>query len=79
MNASSDNSEESFFASRGFGLDLGFGERPALLVIDIMNAFSDPSQPLGANMDPQIDAFNTLLDMAHAAPRVSSAPISSRV
>jgi hypothetical protein len=26
--------DEAFFRQRGFGLKIGFGERPALLVID---------------------------------------------
>lgn len=66
MDATSSNDEERFFAQRGFGLDLGFGERPALIVIDIINAFSDSSLPLGANLDSQIAAINPLLDAAHA-------------
>lgn len=66
MDATSNSDEARFFAQRGFGLDLGFGERPALLVIDIMNAFTDASLPLGADLDPQIAAINRLLDVAHA-------------
>jgi len=29
-------SDEEFFKSRGFGLRMGFGRRPALLVIDLI-------------------------------------------
>ena len=58
-------SEEAFFQSRGFGLRIGFGQRPALLVIDIVKAFTDPDRKLGANLDSQIEATNQLLDLAH--------------
>ena len=40
MNAS-DARDESLFAARGFGQRIGFGDRPALLVIDIIRAFTD--------------------------------------
>lgn len=50
---------------RGFGLTLGFGRRPGLLVIDLINGFTDPSQPLGAELGPQIAATNELLAAAH--------------
>ena len=66
MDATHDSDEARFFTQRGFGLDLGFGERPALLAIDFMVAFSDASLPLGANLDVQIAATNQLLDVAHA-------------
>ena len=48
-------SDEEFFKQRGFGLKIGFGERPALIVIDMINAFTDPQMPLGANLDTQIE------------------------
>jgi maleamate amidohydrolase len=67
MDAPDQAEEARFFAQRGFGLELGFGERPALLVIDLMKAFTDASLPLGANLDVQIAATNRLLDVAHAA------------
>lgn len=57
--------ELEFFKARGFGMEMGFGERPALLVIDIMRAFTDSSMPLGANLDAQIEQINILLDAAH--------------
>jgi maleamate amidohydrolase len=67
MNGSADRDEARFFQERGFGLELGFGVRPALLVIDVMKAFTDTSLPLGANLEPQIVEINRLLDAAHAA------------
>ena len=54
------------FAQRGFGLRIGFGERPALIVIDMANAFTDPTAMLGSNLDSQIAATTPILEAAHA-------------
>ena len=67
MDATSNSAEERFFQQRGFGLELGFGRRPALLVIDVMKAFTDTSLPLGADLDAQVVEINRLLDAAHEA------------
>jgi nicotinamidase-related amidase len=58
--------DQEFFRERGFGLRIGFGERPALLVIDMVKAFTNPTMMLGANLDAQIAAISPLLGMAHA-------------
>ena len=57
--------DEEFFRQRGFGLTIGFGERPALIVIDMLKGFTDPAMPLGANLDREIEAQRPLLDVAH--------------
>ena len=59
-------SEEEFFKERGFGLKMGFGRRPALIVIDLLKAFTDPKRMLGADLDTQIEATRPLLEVAHA-------------
>jgi nicotinamidase-related amidase len=59
--------DAEFFKQRGFGLRIGFGERPALLVIDMLKAFTDPAMMLGANLDAQIEAITPLLAAAHDA------------
>jgi maleamate amidohydrolase len=66
MDATHDDEQAQFFRERGFGLATGFGERPAVLVIDIMKAFTDPSLPLGSNLDRQIAETNRILDAVHA-------------
>ena len=38
MTETSGAKDEQFFRERGFGLKIGFGERPALIVIDMINA-----------------------------------------
>jgi nicotinamidase-related amidase len=58
-------SDEDFFKQRGFGLRIGFGERPALIVIDMLKAFTNPDMMLGANLDSQIEAIKPLISVAH--------------
>lgn len=57
--------DDQFFKDKGFGLRMGFGQRPALLVIDFVNAFTDPSTMLGSDLNTQIEAANRLIDSAH--------------
>lgn len=61
----SGSDDEKLFRERGFGARIGFGERPALIVIDMIRGFSDPAMPLGANLDSQVEAHRPLLDAAH--------------
>jgi maleamate amidohydrolase len=55
------------FRSRGFGNRLGFGERPAILVIDYSNGFTNPEMPLGSDLDDEIAATRVLLDCGRRA------------
>lgn len=57
--------EKTFFEERGFGLRMGFGRKPALIVVDYMRAFTDPQMPLGSDLGKEIDQTNRLLDAAH--------------
>ena len=57
-------SDAEFFRQRGFGLKMGFGERPALLVVDMLKAFTNPQMMLGANLDKEIEAIKPLLAIA---------------
>ena len=63
--ADQQKSDEEFFAERGFGMRIGFGEKPAVIVIDVINAFTDPDMMLGANLDDEIAKTNQVLDAAH--------------
>src|SRR5258708_30179881 len=58
-------SDAEFSKQRGLGLKIGFGERPALLVIDMLKAFTNPQMMLGANLDKEIEAIKPLLALAH--------------
>lgn len=55
-----DANDAAFFEQRGFGGRLGFGARPALLVIDLAKSFTDPAMPLGSDLSGQIEATNIL-------------------
>jgi nicotinamidase-related amidase len=61
-----DAADATFFRDRGFGGRLGFGSRPALLVIDLSTGFTDPSLPLGSDLSAQIDATNRLSRLARS-------------
>jgi maleamate amidohydrolase len=61
----SGKADEDFFAQRGFGIKIGFGERPALIVIDMITGFTDASMPLGAPLESQLAAQKPLIDVAH--------------
>ena len=44
-----------------FGESVGLGERPALLIVDLINAFTDPSTGLGSEVDDVLDQTERLL------------------
>jgi nicotinamidase-related amidase len=57
-----------FYESRGFGGRKGFGQRPAILVIDLARAWIDESSPLGSsNLEPVVENTATILDAARAS------------
>lgn len=53
--------------ARGFGTSVGFGSRPALLVVDFTRNFTSSETDLGADMGPQIAEANRLILAARAA------------
>jgi nicotinamidase-related amidase len=57
--------DHKFFQDLGFKGRMGFGQRPALLIIDMQKGFTNPQTPLGSNLDSQISATIPLLDAAH--------------
>jgi nicotinamidase-related amidase len=61
----SGQADEEFFRQRGFGIKIGFGERPALIVIDMLKGFTDPAMPLGSSLDNEVEAQKPLLQVAH--------------
>ena len=54
----------SFFEERSFGRHLPLGDDPALVVIDVMNAFTDPEYDLGADLDEEVAAIAGLTGAA---------------
>jgi nicotinamidase-related amidase len=57
----------SSYVSSGFNQRLGFRERPALVVIDFVNAYLTPGSPLYAGVEDAVPAAGALLDAARAA------------
>jgi maleamate amidohydrolase len=55
-------SDKEMYQQRGFGNKVGFGNRPALLVIDYIKGFTDTNCPLGSNLDAEVSATKQLLD-----------------
>ena len=49
------------YNERDFGSDAGFGDAPALLVIDLVNAFTDPGTNLGSELDDVVARAGALL------------------
>lgn len=56
-----------FFRDKGFSLKMGFGRKPAILVIDFMNAFTDPQMPLGADVQNELKETNRILKAGREA------------
>jgi maleamate amidohydrolase len=54
-------------SARGFGGRVGFGSRPAVLVVDLIRAFTDERCPLASNLDAQVANTRRILDAARAA------------
>ncbi len=50
-----------------FGGAAGFGERPAVVVVDLNYGFTDPASPLACSLDDVLVACRRLLDAARAA------------
>jgi nicotinamidase-related amidase len=51
----------------GFHGRAGFGESPALIVIDVNLGFTDPASPLVCDLEEVVDAIRRLLDEARRA------------
>jgi maleamate amidohydrolase len=54
-------------AGRGFAGRMGYGQRPALLVVDFVNGFTDTRSPLAGAFDAEVAAARLLVDRARAA------------
>jgi nicotinamidase-related amidase len=47
--------------------EAGLGERPAVVVVDLVRGFTDPASPLGADLTDVVLATRALLDAARAS------------
>jgi nicotinamidase-related amidase len=55
------------YLTRGWAGRVGFGARPALIVIDLARFWTNPTEQIGANLDPVIDGACRVLEAARAA------------
>ncbi len=55
------------YQNKGLAERSGFGKRPALLVVDFINGFTDPTSPLGGDFSSEVAATKDLLDVFRAA------------
>lgn len=56
-----DEKDKEVYERQGLGARMGFGKRPALLIIDFINGFNDPEAFGGGNIQSAIDETETLL------------------
>lgn len=59
------------YREKGLAAEVGFGDAPAVVVVDMIRGFTDPSSPLGSDLDAEVAATRRLLDAA----RDSGAPV----
>lgn len=52
---------------RGFAQEMGFGDRPALLIVDLIDAFTNPTLALGSDASQEIEETNRLIRVARKA------------
>jgi maleamate amidohydrolase len=60
------SAEVETLVAKGFAQPIGFGLRPALIVIDFVNGFTDPASPLGSDLSLAIEQTNRLVRGARA-------------
>ena len=60
MNDWQDSTRESYLA-KGLASRSGYGQNPALLIIDFSNGFTDPDSPLGGDFTRQLETTSRLL------------------
>jgi nicotinamidase-related amidase len=53
----------AFYRDRSFGGRVGFGESPALVVVDMAVAFNDPTYAIGADQTSAVEAIARLLPL----------------
>lgn len=55
---------EEIYEESGITGDIGFGDSPAIVVIDLQTAFTDPACSLGSDLDETVEANADLLETA---------------
>ena len=55
-----------FYEERGIGGRVGYGRRPAVLVVDMQVGLDDPASKVGADQTPAVEAISSLLPIARS-------------
>lgn len=55
---------KQFYEQCGFSGRVGFGERPAVLIIDLAKAWTDPASPIGSDLTSVINETVRILEVA---------------
>jgi len=58
---------QDVYDEKGFGGRQGSGERPAVVVVDFIEGFTNPESALACDADAAVEATRSLLDAARAA------------
>jgi nicotinamidase-related amidase len=66
LHSLTNESLQSFYTARGFAGRVGFGVSPAVLVIDLARAWTEPASPLGSDLSAVIEQTNRILAVARA-------------
>jgi maleamate amidohydrolase len=56
----------TIYSQSGIGSRVGFGVRPALVVVDLQNGFTDPACPVGGDLSEVVEATALLLEVARS-------------
>ncbi|QYN33201.1 isochorismatase family protein [Pseudonocardia sp. DSM 110487] len=62
---------DAVYERAGFGAAVRRGERPAIVVVDLTNGFTDPSEPTGADLSAVVAGTGKLVE----AGRVAGVPV----
>lgn len=57
--------DRKFYKEHGLGGRMGFGQNPAVIVIDLQLGFTDPTCPLGGNLDRVVECCGEVIAAAH--------------
>ena len=60
-------SAQDVYDTRGFGGRQGAGQRPAVVVVDLIEGFTNPASALACDTDEAVQATRSLLDAARSA------------
>ncbi len=55
------------YQEKGFAARSGYGKRPALLIVDFIVGFTDPSSPLGGDFSSELKVTGRIIDAFRAA------------